>query len=114
LGCLQNEIDNVKQHRAELWRDIQKLNDTCDRKTHDAGLQAEKLHALASEIARVHAKIDDLARQIEQRNHDLHNKKHSLEETQRELERAKDTNCKTASDVGTMKSNNQRLGDENH
>ena len=62
----------MKGHRADLWREISRLTELSDLKSHEASQHVERLHALNSEINRVQIRIEDLTKTIERQNHDLH------------------------------------------
>lgn len=42
LQVLLQDVDQVKKHRAELWREMQRLKEIVDQKTNEAQHQAAK------------------------------------------------------------------------
>jgi len=100
--------------RAEMFREIQRLREMADQKTHEAACQADKLAHLNAEIARTQQRCDELNRLIEQRSHELHAKGCQLDETTRELARTRDGNAKVASDNACLMRDNDRLAAETH
>lgn len=97
-----------------MAREIQRLREMSDQKTHEAAHQADKLNALNLESARVQARIDDLTMLIESRSHDLHAKQRALEDTERELARTRDHNSQLSADVTALRRDNDRIAAENH
>lgn len=114
LGAINQDIDSVKGQRAEMAREIQRLREVADQKTHEAAHQADKLNALQHECARVQARIDDLNKLIEARSHDLMAKQRALEDTERELARTRDHNAKVANEVAALRRDIDRTSAENH
>lgn len=75
---------------------------------------ADRIHHLNAEIARVQARIDDLNKLIEQRNHELNCKHHQLDECQRSLAITREGNQKNINENNALRRDNDRLAAECH
>lgn len=113
LDQVNSEIDIVKHQRAEMWRELQRLQDSNDAKQVEAGQQSDKQKALNCEVSRTQHLIADLSKLIDARSHDLIHKNKALEDTQRQLALTRDQNAKLQNENAVLNRDNDRLAHDN-
>jgi len=111
---LNREIECVKNQRAEMWREINRLKEMNEQKTCESGNQLDKIKSLDYELARTHARIEDTQKLVDVRSSDLRSKQCALEDTERELARVRDCNNKLMADNGCVRRDNERTAAENY
>jgi chromosome segregation ATPase len=103
----------VKHQRAEMWREISRLQDINDAKQVEASKQADMIKNLNCEVSRVQHQISDLTKLIDARSHDLAHKSKALEDSQRQLSITRDQNLKLSNENCGLNRDNDRLSHEN-
>ena len=100
---LEGEFEQLKQQRADNWRDINKLKEVNEVRAKETIDKTERLKALDYDLARTQARIEDAQKQIDAKNYDLRNKQILSEDIQKEVARARDINGRVAQDNGLLR-----------
>lgn len=97
-----------------MWREITRLKELNEGKAVESNHQGEKLRQLDAELARTNSRIEDTQKLIDARSAELRNKQISLEDTDRELARVRDSNAKVSAENAALRRDNERVAAENH
>ena len=114
LQDLEREIEGVKAHRAELFRELSNFRSMNDSRTVEAAQQAEKLKQVEAELARTNMRCDDTTRLLEARTADLRSKQLALSDTENNLGRTREDNNKLSCENAALRRDNDRVATENY